>query len=144
MCLFSKDELKTATEDIVCFKMLRRVKDNANNVCFVTPFRMSVVTKEQLQGKLCFTAKGEKSVKQMKTHIYDGVFSYGRGFIHTYVHENAAMDACYLDRDFVFMCVIPKGTKYAEGRDTYGNKSFASRKIRFVDTNHDMLAGLTL
>jgi len=143
MCLFSKSELKTATEDIVCFKMLRRLEDNANDVCFVTPFRMEVVTKRHLQGKLCFTAKGKKSIKQMKSPIYDGAFSYGRGFIHTYVHENAAMDECHFECDFVFMCVIPKGTKYAEGRDTYGNKSFVSRKVRFVDTNPDILTGLT-
>ena len=139
MCLYAKKDskLQVAEEDIVCYKRLLYY-NGASGTMFGTPYQFAVVTKRQLMGKICFTAKGKKEIV---TTEWDEV-KVGGGFIHTYAFSNHADRNCSRDDQYIFKCIIPKGTEYMVGTDSYGYPSFASRKIRFVDVDAKKLAQL--
>lgn len=137
MCLYTKKDskLQVAEKDIVCYKRLLYFERSG---MFGTPYQFAVVTKRQLMGKICFTAKGKKEIV---TTELDEV-KVGGGFIHTYKFLNQDERNCNRDGQYIFKCIIPKGTEYIVGVDSYGYPSFASRKIRFVDVNAKKLAQL--
>ena len=127
MCLISKDsELKVATEDIVCWKVLYY----GLHPDYETPFQHQKVPESVVCGEEPFVADENDSV--VVGLRADGEFEYNAGVIHTYVLKYQANYWTYLSRNNVFECRIPKGTLYVEGVDTNGDRCFASKKIVFV------------
>lgn len=135
MCLFSKSKLVRADKDIVCYKRLFPIFEK-DGIKFLTPYQLVEVPIDVLNGEKDFKAIGDKEVSNCD---FFGEYSVGSGFIHTYASfgeavEQAELDAevCCEDCDEIIVeCIIPKGTYYLQGRDSYGSISYASRKIRF-------------
>lgn len=127
MCLISNyPELKVATEDIVCWKILYYNPRSG----YETPFQHQKVPKSVVFGEEPFVADENDSViVGLRT---DGNFDYNAGVIHTYVLKYQADYWTYLSMDHLFECRIPKGTLFVEGVDSSGDCCFASKKIVFV------------
>lgn len=130
MCLYSiSNKAKKSKKDIVCYKILCRIKYEEN---FRTPFRGTKISDEIINGKIDFIADGEKNIVRdsfsFKYYVVDS------GFIHTYTDlEMAFIVEANLQQyqSFyyfnVFECIIPKNTEYFEGE-----RDYASEKIKFV------------
>ena len=137
MCLYCKSgsDPKVATEDIVCWKLLKR---NKYTLVPRTPFHLLYVTRDQIEGRKDFVPKRPYGYFN---HPRGGVV--GDGFIHVYLDKNSPIDKLYLfnrlspDKDdelLIYECVIPKGTVYYEGADNgyeYA-RAAAAERIRFV------------
>ena len=127
MCLIAKtDKLKTATEDIHCFKRIEFI-GRWSSIAFHTPFVYRSVPIDALIGNKDFVAVGDFSpIKEN-----DGKYYIAEGVIHSYLIEAEAKNHSYSD-EIVVECVIPKGTEYIEGFDNWGCPCVASKKVRFV------------
>lgn len=135
MCLYSKSkEPKTAEEDIVVYKCLRSVKEryssskyrNLNSIFMDEP----VTHGENHVGKV-LTGKNWREPK-----IDDGMYKIGPGYIHAYTYIEDAKNTIrdhFIGMEWyhpvIVEAVIPKGTKYYEGRDGYGTMSLAAEKM---------------
>ena len=134
MCLFSKEnKLVRAEEDIVCYKRLLPIFEK-DGVKFITPYQLMEVPLEVIKGKADFKAEGDKEIRG-----FNNEYTICGGFIHTYAFLRDALEEIDMDGqsgvncdDIVLQCIIPKGTYYLEGQDSFGHRGFASRKIRFT------------
>ena len=126
MCLISKNpELKFATEDIVCWKVLYYTPRSG----YETPFQHRKVSISVVCGSEPFMAN-EDVVVGLRA---DGDFDYSEGVIHSYARDyNARYWLSLSDNYHLFECRIPKGTLFAKGIDTNGDLGFASKEIVFV------------
>lgn len=124
MCLFAKTtRLKVAKEDIRCYKRITFIF-NCDKIKFVTPFQCTAVPIDVLLGKQKFSALGNfAAIKGEGEYIIRG------GVIHTYAYERDACESQSSD-ELVVACIIPKGTKYIEGHDGWGNKTIAAQTIK--------------
>lgn len=148
MCLYlnslnkEDNKVKTATEDIVCWKVLEKTGDNV----YRSPY-------EHYPYKLNTTIKDDGNrVQNIEKKIYGGCF-------HTYMNMEDAFQSmtmsnnevdhirkrwpgkgyprfnCYYS--VVVKCIIPKGTKYYEG--TFKNeqndlaRSYASKRLKVTN-----------
>ena len=145
MCLYVKrKKIKTAEEDIVCYKVLKYMKSSHSptGTILCTPFANQMVSEEIVNGNFDFEAVGTPKIEQEHNNEY----SISEGYIHTCANKESA-DVMYLQCVYyhetycanqfeIYECVIPKGTRYYEG--VYNNEkrisraSYASEKIRFV------------
>lgn len=128
MCLIietSKPEFKVAENDIVCYKIL----NHSNPFRYMTAFMGFKIPFLSMCGLKKFKAKGEPNVKT----------TYGRiriegGVIHTFQMLHDALDNKYRSLEEVWECIIPKGSRYVEGkyilRGTF--TSYGSECIKFV------------
>lgn len=125
MCLFAKTKrLKVAKEDIRCYKRIAFLF-NSDKIKFFTPYQWTSVPIDVILGKQEFSALGTLEAKKGEM----GEYSILGGVIHTYAYESTAVDNQHSD-ELVVACIIPKGTKYIEGNDGWGNKVFAARTIK--------------
>jgi len=121
MCLYTNEEKPvTATEDIVCYKVTRKWKDEEMvSLYMYSPIKMNqVMTAPKFQAKLS----------------YYGEINYG---FHSFAELNAAL--CEIseriiskyEEFFVIECRIPKGSMVWKGEFS-GAKSYVSNKIEYV------------
>ena len=141
MCLYiTKDaKLKIATKDIVCYKVLKRYTTFLGQQHIMTPYTQLPLTDVQLNGKDDFYAFGEDKIEPCK--VVSG-FEISNGFVHTCADMQSALALYHLlslgnayGIDLViYECVIPKGTRYYDGRWALSphKDSYASKSIRFV------------
>lgn len=126
MCLTVKNNkncFRYASEDIVCYKALRLIKETNR---YVTAYRLIDIPDEVLDGKFPFKALGKCNTK----YTHDECFING-GYIHTF----ADYPKEWVDNHngyVVFSCVIPKGTRYAKGCFC-GVDAYASKEIMFIE-----------
>jgi len=131
MCLIVNSELKVAQEDIVCYKVLRYCEP------LKSPFRGMAYLKNHLY------ELGKPLQVDSHHRINEGFHSIIRaddakklsddiGYFYEHYSENK--HCC-----IVAKCIIPKGTVYAEGLFSYGNKyhSYCSEKIKVIDIVED-------
>jgi len=129
MCLIAKtNKLKKAENDIRCFKRIEFIIDECNNITFHTPYIYASVPIETMIGNNDFVAMDDyfKDIED-----YNGKYYIRGGLIHSYIIEGDAKHYSY-DDEIIVECVIPKGTEYIEGFDSWGCPCFASRKLRLV------------
>lgn len=115
-------EIKRAEKDIVCFK--RIVKTIRG---YETPYRHAVIPPLCFKSEMEYTATGEIDIKSS-----DFQNEVRGGMIHTYGFKNSAV-SLMLPNEEVWVCIIPKGTRYVMGFDTNDELSFASTVIRFLN-----------
>lgn len=120
MCLqTTESKERIAESDIVCYKILRRLKDET----LVTPFAGKKVSNKVLCGKRLF----KPSFFSIKDIRNVGYFKeIRRGYIHVYGLPYQALSS----DEKLFKCIIPKGTRY--WCDNF-YREYAARKIRFVE-----------
>lgn len=156
MCLYCRpgSDPKVATEDIVCWKVLKR---NKYTLVPRTPYHLLYVTRDQIEGREDFVPERPCDCFN---HPSGGVV--GEGFIHVHLDRNNPIDKLYLfnqlhahldksnsidklycfnklspdedDELLIYECVIPKGTVYYEGTDNGHEhvRAAAAERIRFV------------
>lgn len=124
MCLFANTKrMKVAKEDIECYKRITFLFNGAD-IKFVTPYQWTSVPIDVVLGKEEFSALGSLDAKKGEKE-----YTICGGVIHTYAYErDAAGNQC--SDELVVACIIPKGTKYIEGYDGWGNKTIAAEKIK--------------
>lgn len=136
MCLYCEENKpKRAEKDIVCYKRVTPITAK-DGIVFLTPYLRTEIGFDVIRGDKPLKAEGKKSITD---YTFDGLYSVGGGFIHTYGFLRDALEDVEMDceinfncEDIVIECIIPKGTYYLEGRDSFGHKGFASRKIKFT------------
>lgn len=137
MCLYSKSkEPKTAEKDIVVYKCLRSVKEryssskyrNLNSLFIDEP----VTHGENPFGKV---VEGKNYVLPRYDKAADE-YQVSAGYIHAYTcleDAKATVRAHFIGMEWyhpvIVEAVIPEGTKYYEGRDSYGTMSLAAEKM---------------
>lgn len=136
MCLYTKNKkAKTASEDLVCYKVL--IKNYGTHSCCVTPYAGYVVEFDKE-----LVADGQKSINHLRMQDFHTNYGVKSGFFHTYENYN---DALMVARDiklnkrftscYVAKCIIPKGTNYYDGLTACGYckeyvaKSYASERL---------------
>jgi len=126
MCLFAKTKrMKVAKEDIECYKRISFVFKDNGEINLVTPYQWTIVPIDVALGKKEFSASGSLETKKGEK----GEYTIFGGVIHTYAFErDAVCNQC--SNELVVACIIPKGTKYIEGYDGWGNKTIAAEKIK--------------
>lgn len=125
MCLYTEEERPvTATEDIVCYKVTRKKKDEEMvSLCMRSPIKMNqVMTAPKFQAE----------------PSYYGKIDYG---FHSFAELDAALCEIseriitrYITRYeefFVIECRIPKGSRFWTGEFSRA-KSYVSNKIEYV------------
>lgn len=145
MCLrlASNFQVKIAEEDIVCYKVVSRVKKNGHTK-YRSPYRDKLISCGAKLNNVSVVAKsGRKEVSESDfkkcsvTEEY-GTFVINNGAIHSYANR---VDAFVILKTFFINffedeyttyflaeCIIPKGTPYYVG--FYDNhKSYASREL---------------
>lgn len=143
MCLYiTKDaKLKHAVKDIVCYKVLKRYTTFLGKQTLFTPYIQSPLTDVQLSGQEDFYSfDKDNNIEESK--IGPG-YEVSKGFIHTCANLESArllsqllsLGLCYGEDIVVYKCIIPKGTRYYEGRWALSphRDSYASKRIRFVE-----------
>jgi hypothetical protein len=127
MCLYTKEtKLKTAKEDIVCYKVL--LNDFSSNVLY-TPYLYKIIRWADIL--LHNPIKAEGWVRKRRL-FQDAPISFNCGLIHTFQNIEAAKDSflgVIINRYKIFQCIIPKGTKYIDGKDDNGRCTYASKLI---------------
>lgn len=113
MCLRSLYGTKIAQEDIICYKYLTFLGDK-----FLTPYYRKDVTNSVISGEIWNDTETPITDKVLNKFI-----NFSIGYIHSLVYSMLAPPEYY-----VFECIIPKGTEYAEGIDN----DLCSKSIKFV------------
>lgn len=125
MCLYAKTKrLKVAKKDIKCYKRIRFLFNN-DKLYFFTPYQWSEVPIDVVLGKEEFSAIGSLEAKKGEK----GEYTIFGGVIHTYAFELDAAENQF-PNELVVACIIPKGTKYIEGYDSFGYKTIAAQTIK--------------
>jgi len=120
MCLTKTTEIKKATENIVCYKIMRCDKnDKLYSMYFYN-------TKWRLNKTRTNTSR-ESSIT---------VNEITGGYFHSYKNVYTAQDFLYKYKNYphsslaLVECVIPKGTTYCEGFDSSYNLGYASKRLK--------------
>lgn len=140
MCLLSnRKTLKTAKEDIRCFKRFEFFQYGGDNIAFRTPYLFAPVPNDVMLGKQEYFAVGDLGIEENDTELYSPYkyrYRIYGGVIHCYLNkEDAIAQQC--SDEIVVECIIPKGTEYIEGYDCYGVKSISAKKIKVVTAFKD-------
>lgn len=129
MCLYTENkEPIIAKEDIICYKVLVKTK-----IPFVyrTPIIRTKIIKIPFF-KRTFKAEGHKRLVCEFLASDVRMYEVSVGFIHTYKDLDEALRWVHrLEEEndcVVFVCIIPKGTLYYEGR----LNNLASEKIKIL------------
>ena len=114
MCLNAKGNYKIAKEDILCYKVL---SENYYGELH-SPFTLF-----KIKTDVVMTAEGKTEIEKFRD-----VKRISRGYFHTFKVRKTAVEYSFLNSKSVYECVIPKGTKYWEGKfcNTLG---YASKKL---------------
>lgn len=128
MCLISDTDIpKIAQEDMVCYKVLRKVSilKSLLGKGYVTPWY-----NKKVRPKGLIKAEGMREIiRSYYTPPHLRHYCIGGGFIHTYTNLDAARSGWpSLMRCRVFECIIPKGTEYFA---SIGDQEYASDCIIF-------------
>lgn len=126
MCLIVRKDATAliAEEDIICYKILEKKDEDE----YITPYRYVAVD----MGSKILEAEGEVNIESCKK-----VGRIEGGVIHTFAFlEEACCEVlaseCTVNIWKVFKCIIPKGTKYYEGK--FGpTLSYGSTCIKFIE-----------
>lgn len=150
MCLSVLNQKeKIAKEDIICYKVLNRVIDDNGNLHLTTPFCNKPITDDILKGKPF------RPDRRTKYQIeYDNLYPdrCGAGWIHVIDDKKIAVRVLRNERAIfesltkffksikekfknkkeilLYECIIPKGTKYISGYNSWGS-GYAAKKIIF-------------
>ena len=123
MCLdvINNAEIKTAKEDIVCWKFGKKEWGFFRNF-FVSPyyrFKYRVGKVYKMEGKL-----------EARETVISGDYIVNEGF-HSFLGRKTASAFSFIWDRYVAKCVIPKGTRYIEGKflDT---PAYASEQIKVI------------
>lgn len=148
MCLKSiSGKPMVAENDIVVYKCLRAIKeryssDSDPKMC--TVFLDIPLTHEEAFGKVSIKPREKDAhVERVDTPSVYGhdcmetVFNVGRGYIHAYIDYDQAKQFVknhFIGKDWYFPviveAVIPKGTEYFKGVDSYGTACIAAKELR--------------
>lgn len=144
MCLFTEQrKMQTATEDIICYKVLIYYKPTNK---FFTPrqrFEWNVAEKQNITNdEKVDISKINSESNYWNNELY-GKYLVCGGVFHTFKELNPVIRtisiSSYNDKYVLAYatCIIPKGTKYYYGL-TYGfspfqlEESYASKKLKIV------------
>lgn len=133
MCLITTKNIpEIAQEDIVCYKfyVLHKVKDDINSSSYdkdeyISPYQgmlapnMNEVVSTKLDRAYLFKCRNDNPKYMVNRGFHS--FKYLEGLIKELVFWR-------LSYVRIFKCIIPKGTKYYEGRCT-GDSSYCSESI---------------
>ena len=130
MCFVTYNlEIKTADEDITCFKYVVKTSDDT----YITPFvGMTVEIGKQYDVK-----DDNVEVNKYVTGKYDGLiqqrnkYEISKGVFHSYVKPDFITHAIHSMNPCTYMvkCIIPKGTVYLTNGYEYASKSIKYLKI---------------
>lgn len=124
MCLYTKEtKLKTAKENIVCYKVL--VSYSSSTILY-TPYVFKTILWTDIL--LHNPIKAEGRVRKRRQFPHDPA-SFNGGLIHTYSTIKDAKTICDGPQHKIYQCIIPKGTKYIDGKDDNGRCTYASKLI---------------
>ncbi len=122
MCLYTEEERPvTATEDIVCYKVTRREKNEE----MVSLYRRSPIKMNQVMTAPKF---------QTEPRYYGKIVEYG---FHSFAelgkafYEMSSNVSSRYEEFFVIECRIPKGSRFWTGEFSRA-KSYVSNKIEYV------------
>ena len=114
MCLNAKGNYKIAKEDILCYKIL-------DEDCYGelhSPFTLF-----KIKTDVVMAAEGKTEIEKFR-----GVKRISRGYFHTFKVRKTAIERSFGSKS-VYECVIPKGTKYWEGKCFNTVFGYASKKL---------------
>lgn len=123
-----------AKEDIVCYKVLTRFYDDSPDI-FRTPFQYEKIrVQAYLKYQIPFIAEDKYKLCSFWRHKLGFSRIVESGFIHTFTDIHPISLPISVHRalhrgEFVFKCIIPRGTKYFIGI----NNAYASKKIIFLE-----------
>lgn len=127
MCLYTENrEPFLAKEDIICYKILRRTRFPS---IYKTPVMETLVIKFPY---IKSVLKAEGIQKVIRMPCPEDIFEVSEGFIHTYKYMESALSWIKCRGYVVFVCTIPKGTRYYECDNMY-----ASEKIIINEKGYD-------
>lgn len=147
MCLYtSQRRLKTAKEDIKCYKVLQSV-EALDHECPCIAGTAKAQKYQYLTPYQYFPMKpGETYTDESRAYIgkhdENDIADVGAKYFHTFTNIRAALDGivdCCMSGAIIVECIIPKGTKYLEGAmfyipATHGEISaYASKTIKLTD-----------
>lgn len=127
MCMYINSERfykRTAKEDIVCYKSVKNSNDEETVRAVYYFFKYRI-------GR---TYRKRKVVKPKRSRVYlPNAFRVDNGFFHSYKYLGPAKVDTYRFPDrLVVQCIIPKGSKYYEGKDISNEECYCSTAIRIV------------
>ncbi len=152
MCLHlrSGDKETIAKEDIVCYKIAKRItyKNHPSgkdpDPVVMTPFCGAIITEDMIKDGDPLTPKRRTAFQTWQDRNYPN--DRNAGWIHVLSDKNEAVDILKRERKMnkdvpdipafrhtewiLFECFIPKGTRYAAGISIWGD-SYAAKKIIF-------------
>ena len=136
MCLYVKGkEIKTAEEDIVCYKVLKIDRNFLGQKCVYTPYTGLHINKRFLKGEADFHAFGPTDIKLENS--YSSRYEVSGGFVHTCSDMESAKILCECLLTFtcpmvvIYKCIIPKGTEYIR----HSLRINIERLLHFVHTS---------
>lgn len=115
-----------ADEDIVCYKVLFQYFVDFPDI-LRTPYQYQKIRIQvYLDYQIPFTAWDEHEFRSFWRHKLGFSRVVESGFIHTYRDNHSILS---FRNEYVFKCIIPKGTKYFIGVDN----DYASERIIFLE-----------
>lgn len=122
MCLKVKNvRSKKATEDILCYKV---VKKNYKGD-LISPFYPKFVWQVGVEA-----GPNENAIRRFIPTDIEG------GYLHSFSTISGALDMTLFGSDRknlrIYKCVIPKGTHYYEGMHSNGFSGYASKKLKLI------------
>lgn len=151
MCLYTnKERLETADRDITVYKLIEvdpgwkepfqcarsRLLGHPGNYSYLTYYVLNTIDNECVENGKPYKAEG---VARRRRSLADGyAHVYTTGLVHTLAEKDdaIALNAEYPDMNglaILYRCTIPKGTKYVEGVEDTGYRSYASKQIVFEE-----------
>ena len=123
MCLQTDSNIpKIANEDITCYKVLRITKEG-QLTSYYHPTMKWEIGKEYEE---------PDSVDCKYLEVNGGVFHSYKKLLDAQWENMMSVVYNYDDRVGVFMCIIPKGTRYYEGWTLDEEASYASKRLKVV------------
>jgi len=124
MCLYTAEtKLKTAKEDIICYKVLIHYP---SSTILYTPYVYKTIKFIDMFLHNPIKADGlVRKRKQFKNYQP----SFNLGLIHTYITARDAQTIITAPEYKLYQCIIPKRTKYIDGYDGMGKLTYASKQI---------------
>lgn len=148
--LTGKIRVRTARKDIPCLKIV----EMRGGLCY-TPYMRTLIPQSTLEGKNEFLAESNHMTAPYR--LSGTRYALRGGYVHTYAFTGRANETLTDEAEYlcdshgktytivVYRCVIPKGTEFVKGRTrrdkTRGDKSYASKAIRFTEKLAEFSAG---
>lgn len=151
MCLYTnKGRLETADRDITVYKLIEvepgwgepcqcarsRLLGHPESYSYITYYVLDAIDRECVENGKPYKAEGVARRRRSLAGGYS--HAYTAGLVHTLAEKD---DAIALNAEcpgpnglaIVYRCTIPKGTKYVEGVEDTGYRSYASKRIVFEE-----------